>query len=91
MCVVSPYIPSASVSDGPKDQHCLLYLAVLAGILVVMTTNPTPIYGKTYQKIPLQYQDSHSQEQKQDHPQLQAHHDSMKNPTTMPKLLPTKD
>ena len=51
MCVVSPYIPSASVSDGPKDQHCLLYLAVLAGILVVITTNTRISMGrriKTY-------------------------------------------
>ena len=50
MCVVSPYIPSASVSDGPKDQHCLLYLAVLAGILVVMTTNPRISMGRRIKK-----------------------------------------
>ena len=50
MCVVSPYIPSASVSDGPEDQHCLLYLSVLAGILLVMTTNPRISMGRRIKK-----------------------------------------
>ena len=50
MCVVSAYISSASVSDGPKDQHCLLYLAVIAGILVVITTNPRLSRGRRIKK-----------------------------------------
>ena len=40
VCVMSAYLPSIRVSDGPEDRYCLLCLTMIAGTLAVMTKNP---------------------------------------------------
>ena len=40
MCIVGAYIPSASVSDGPEDRHCVLCIADPAGTLTRITMSP---------------------------------------------------
>ena len=76
--MVSAYLPSASVSDGSEDQHCLPCLADPSGNLTVTNTFCGYIWEAAL-KNHVQNQESYLRVRTQDHP-----HD---HKTPIPQIL----